>query len=565
MKVSSRERNDRVGQWLAAGALVLLALAAYLPALAGDFLWDDDQYVVHNTTLRDGEGLVRIWTEPRTLPQFYPLVFTSFWVEYQLCGLAPAGYHLVNVLLHGVNGILLWRLVRRLELPQPWLIAAVFVLHPVHVESVAWISERKNVLSGCFYLASALAYGRFAQSGSRGWYALAFVLFVGALLGKTVTATLPAAVLLLLWRQRGRLSVRDVAALVPFFLVGIGFGLLTAWLEKTRVGAEGPDWSFTLVERCLIAGRALWFYAAKLAWPAELSFIYPRWQIDATQLSPWLYLLTAAAVPIIAWCGRRRWGRGPLVACLYFGGTLFPALGFFDVYPMRFSFVADHFVYLASIGLLTLGVASVAAGVRRLPTRRLGIAMAPAALLVLGMLTFSQAFVYHDLETLWSDTLAKNPDAWIAHHQLGMLLYDRDDLGAARKHFREAVRLKPTEASAEFNLGRTELALGNVAEAIDHLRVAVQRKPDFGPAHDRLAQALLAAGKPAEAVVEFEAAVQAEPNDAGIAYNFALALTQLGRREEAQVQARRALQLRPHDARMRELFDRLVEDARRSR
>jgi tetratricopeptide (TPR) repeat protein len=564
---ASHANSDRGvrAEALAGVLLFLLPLLAYAPALGAGFIWDDDQYVEYNTTLRDPDGLRRIWTEPKTLPQYYPLVFTSFWLEHQLWGLDPAGYHTTNILLHALAGVLLWRVLLRLAVPAAWLIAAVFVLHPVHVESVAWITERKNVLSASLYLAAALAYLRFAPPRSDEiaparrwrWYGLALVLFLGALLSKTVTATFPAAMLLVLFWQRGRIGGRDVAPLVPFFVLGVGFGLVTAWLEKTRVGASGDDWSFTLAERCLIAGRALWFYASKLVWPADLSFIYPRWQIDATSPLQWLYPLAALAVPVVLAVGRRVWGWGPLVAALYFGGTLLPALGFFDVYPMRFSFVADHFQYLASIGLLALVVNAVAAGVRRLPHAQAGFVLAALILLVLGMLTFAQCFVYTSAETLWTDTLAKNPDAWLAHNEMGLLLYKRDELRAAREQFRASVRLKPGQAASEFNLGRTDLALGDASDAVEHLRAALRLDPAFAAAHDKLGQALVKLGKPSEAVAEFETAARAEPNDAGIAYNLALTLAQLSRREEALAPARRAVQLRPGDDRFRALLDAL--------
>jgi hypothetical protein len=386
---------------IAAAALVLLALAAYAPVISGGFIWDDDAYVTENATLRSVDGLRRIWFEPIASPQYYPLVFTTFWAEYRMWGLSPAGYHLTNVLLHGFNGVLLWFGLRALRAPAPWLIAAVFVLHPVHAESVAWVTERKNVLSGLFYLAAALAYFRFSppEAGDTrhphrwGWYFVALGLFVCALLSKTVTATLPAALLLMLWWRRGSVRWRDVVPLAPFFLAGVVLGLYTVWLEKHHVGATGQDWTLSPVDRCLVAGRALWFYAGKLGWPADLSFIYPRWSVDAGAAWQYVYPVAVVVVLVGLWVARRRVGLGPLVACLFFAGTLFPALGFFDVYPMRFSFVADHFQYLASAGLLACLVAAGQAAMRRLlrPGSWMPMAAGLALLLVLGFLTADRA------------------------------------------------------------------------------------------------------------------------------------------------------------------------------
>ena len=300
---------------------------------------------------------------------------------------------------------------------------------PGLVESVSWITERKNVLSAVFYFAAALAYLRFvalAEPGGpnrhrRYWYLGALVLFMAALLSKTVTCTLPAALLLVCWWKKGRVQRGDIFPLLPFFALGVGLGLLTAWIEKYHVGAQGAEWSLTFADRCLIAGRALWFYAGKLVWPAHLTFIYPRWEIDPAVWWQWLFPVAAVGVVAGLWLARRRIGRGPLVAVLFFAGTLGPALGFVNVYPMRYSFVADHFQYLACVGLITL----CAAGLDRIPR------VIPATLVVLlGALTWQQTGIYRNLETLWRDTLAKNPGLLAGPQQSGHLLVSR---GASSK------------------------------------------------------------------------------------------------------------------------------------
>ena len=343
-----------------------------MPALRGGFNWDDDAYVTNNLTLRSVHGLSQIWGQLTATPQYYPLVFTSFWLEYHLWGLNPLGYHVVNVLLHALAAMLLWRVLVRLQLPGAWLAAGIFALHPVAVESVAWVTERKNVLSAVFYFAAALAYLRWRDDGTTttglratsSWrslvlYLLSLALFICALFSKTVTASLPAALLLVIWWKHGRIAGRDVWPLLPFFVAGAALGLVTSWLERTHVGANGPEWALSFFDRCLIAGRALWFYAGKLFWPANLTFIYPRWQIDPGIWWQWLFPAAAIALVMILWSLRGRIGRGPLVAVLFFAGTLLPALGFANVYPMRYSFVADHFQYLASVGLIVLAAAGL--------------------------------------------------------------------------------------------------------------------------------------------------------------------------------------------------------------
>ncbi|HUI07690.1 MAG TPA: hypothetical protein VL486_11875 [Verrucomicrobiae bacterium] len=243
--------------WLLATALVVLVLVAYLPALRGGFLWDDNAYVTENQALRTPNGLGEIWFKPGTTPQYYPLVFTSFWLEYRLWRLQPFGYHLVNVLLHAANAVLLWRVLRRLEIAGAWWAAAIFALHPVMVESVAWVTERKNVLSCLFYLLAALAYFRFRPltNGSvvraRDWrfYPLSLAFFLCALLSKTVTCSLPAVLVLLLWWKGGRIEKRDARALAPLFGLGAALGLMTVWWEERLVGAGGAEWTLSFVQR----------------------------------------------------------------------------------------------------------------------------------------------------------------------------------------------------------------------------------------------------------------------------------------------------------------------------
>jgi tetratricopeptide (TPR) repeat protein len=559
-------------RWAAAAALlVVLTTVAYLPAIRAGFIWDDDAYVTSNQTLRSVEGLRRIWFEVGAVPQYYPLVHTTFWVEYRLWGTHPMGYHLVNVLLHGLSAVLLWRALRRLAVPGAWMAAAVFALHPVQVESVAWITERKNVLSGFLYLAAALAYLRFdarraraaegaqpeGRSSPWGLYVLALALFGGALLSKTTAATLPAALLVILWWRRGRAPWSEVPLLAPFFALGIGLGLHTAWLERTLVGASGPEWDLSWVDRSLVAGRALWFYAGKLIWPSQLTFLYPRWEIDAaaTFLYPrweidaaaaWQYLfpLSALAVGLALWALRGRIGRGPAAAVMFFAGTLFPALGFFDVFPMQFSFVADHFQYLASIGLIVLAVAGVA---RFLSSRISGGArgMAAVVLLILGALTWSQAGAYRDLETLWRDTLRKNPRAWLAHNNLGNVLADRGDLAGAVEAFSRAVEVKPDYAMAYFNRGTAQSGLGRVDDALADLDRALEIDPQLAEALVNRALIREGRGETQGALEDYRRALEIAPWSAAAHSNLGNLYRKLGQGDRALVEYDEALRLDP--------------------
>src|SRR3989441_5175563 len=352
--------------------------------------------------------------------QYYPLTQTTLWLEYHLWGPRPLGYHLVNVALHAASAGLVWLILARLAVPGAWVAAAVFALHPVHVESDALAAELKNVPAGVFSLLALLLSLRFALGRrSAALYAVAFVTFVLAVLSKTVACTVPAATLVCVWWKRGSLSRRDFVPLVPFFLVGLAAGLGTAMVEKYQVGAQGAAWTLSAADRCVLAGRALCFYAAKLVAPIRLSFIYPRWEVDAGAWWQWPLPLAAAGVVAALWRLRDRIGRGPLAAVLYFAITLAPALRFVDVYPFRYSFVADHFQYLASLGPIALLVALGTAGVRKVAARGAAARLACAGfLLALGAATSSRVHVFADLETLWRETPSKNPAGGGAHNKL---------------------------------------------------------------------------------------------------------------------------------------------------
>ena len=350
--------------------LVVLVAFVYGPTLSNGFIWDDDQYVEENPTLQSLHGLHDIWFKLGAVPQYYPLVHTSFWIETHLWGLHPLGFHAVNLILHAISTVLVWRLLTQLAVPGAWLAAAIFGVHPVEVESVAWITERKNVLScslalGSFWPGSVstipIPTVRIRQRKEIGVFTCwRSRLYVAALLSKTVTVTLPAVILVIDWWKRGRLTGAMESVSLRFSRVGLSLASITVWMEKTHVGADGDDWNFSYVDRLLIAGRALWFYAEKLAWPYPLAFFYDKWSINSGVW--WQYLYPAAALAVMGalWLARERIGRGPLAAVLIFAGVLSPALGFFNIYPFLFSFVADHFQYHASIALIAAAAAASA-------------------------------------------------------------------------------------------------------------------------------------------------------------------------------------------------------------
>ena len=591
--------------------LVSLVLVAYLPAVRCGFVWDDDDWIVQNPMLVDLGGLRQILVQVNTAYQYYPLVWSSFWIERHLWGLNPTGYHILNILLQATAGLLLWRVLALLKLPGAWFAAAVFALHPIQVETVAWVSERKNLLSGAFYLAAASFYLRFAGfSESDGPpahrtrnYLIAFALFLCALMSKTVACSLPAALLLVLWWKKGRLRWSDIVPTIPFFAAGLTFGLLTAWLEKNYIGAAGNQWSETFPERCLIAGRIVWFYAAKLVWPVDLSFNYVRWHIDASSIWQWLFPFSAVATLLGLWIFRNRIGRGPVVAVLFYVGTLFPALGFFNLYPMRFSFVADHFQYMAGIGLIVLASACFFSdGVRR----RMGEwheVVAAVVLIVLAALTWQQTLIYRNPETLWRDTIAKNPESYLAHHNLAHSLAAAGHTEEAIQHYRRASQLYP-DCVTLMNLAGLLYRTGQFTESLTNYRTAFQlptrpndtdlliqgllnyvdllfREQSYDEAAailDRglqvdtnnpvlwfyMGAALASKSDFQQAIPCYEASLRINPNQPGAECNLGTALAMVGRTTDGVAHCARAVQLAPDNADLHNNFGSLLSSLGRT-
>jgi tetratricopeptide (TPR) repeat protein len=557
------ELRKRRSFW--AALIVTAVLIAYLPALGAGFIWDDDRYVTRNRTLHDSAGLKRIWFEIGATPQYYPLVFTTFWIERRFWGIEQAtGYHVTNVLLHAANAVLLWIVLSRLNVPLPWLPALLFGIHPVEVESVAWVTERKNVLSGFFYLAAFLSYltfcgiGKPVRNPSNSWkyYLLSLIFFVAALFSKTVTCTLPVAIALVLWWKSQSFRWRALLPLVPMILLAIPAGILTSLVERQHVGAQGPEWDLSVMERLLIAGRAVWFYLVSIIAPVNLTFIYPRWSIDSSQA--WQYLFPIAAILGIAllWMGRNRFGKAPIVASLFFVGTLAPALGFVNVYPMQFSFVADHFEYLASIGPIAF-LAIAASWLARRMHYAIRVALLTGTTLVLMVLTWQQQPKYKNNEALWKDTIQRNPQAWIAHNNLSEPLFARHDYLGAAEQASMAIDLRPGYAPAYNNLGLALEELHRIDEAVTEFRKAIELEPTLPQPRLNLAEQLIAQNDLEGAEHQYAKAVAAAPDFADAHYNYAVLLAMRGRTTDALRESRIACQLNPDDAQSQLLLRKL--------
>lgn len=589
---------------LSAG-IFLLTLLVYWPSLHGAFLWDDNAHVTAEG-LRDWDGLGRIFFELGTTQEYYPILHGAFWIQYQLWGESVVGYHLFNIFLHAANCCLLALVLRKVWhsrddksaltsankwLIPPgteWLAAFLLAVHPVCVESVAWITEQKNTLSTLFYLLSAFCFLDFSARRRMWMYGLAFGLFVLAMGAKTMTVTLPAALLVVAWWRNGRLSwKRDVLPLAPWFGAAVVAGLLTMHVETFLIGAQGAEYELTLLQRVMLAPRILWFSLSKLLWPTNLMFFYPRWDV-AEEYAVWIiHLLAALAVTAGLWLVRKR-SRAPLAGWLLYGGTLFPVLGFLNVYSFQFSFVADHYQYLAIPIFVSAVAAIVAIGVTRVPVRlRMpACVFVGAIVVVLGVHSHRQSRLYQNDETLFRANIAANPTSWMAHRILGLALSEKspelrgeaialyrravelkpdnpeshyklgfilsqkpETLSEAVEHYREALRLRPTYPEAHNNMG-VELSKvpGREQEAIEHFRQAVQNQPRFLIAHVNLARAL--ANDPngrAEAIKHFEAALRLKPDYTAIHVDLASLLAfEPGRAADAIAHYEAALRLDPN-------------------
>jgi tetratricopeptide (TPR) repeat protein len=547
---SARPRPSRAIWWIA--ALALAGVVAYAPAISGQVLWDDDAHIT-KASLQSLRGLVRIWTEVGATQQYYPVLHSAFWIEHRLWGERVVGYHLVTLFLHLASTGLLVACLRKLGMKAAWLAGFLFALHPVMVESVAWISEQKNTLSTALYLGSALAYLNFDSTRRRGQFYLATLLFLAALLTKSVTATLPAALLVVLWWKRGRLELRrDGLPLVPWFAIALPIGLFTSWVERHFIGADGADFALNFLQRSLLAGRVICFYLGKLLWPVNLMFIYPRWTVDAGAALDYLYPLIVVLLLAGAAIAARR-NRAPLAALLFFVGTLFPALGFFNVYPFLFSYVADHFQYLASIGVIVLAAGAIEALSQRLFSAKSWAAWVSFALILpLGAATWHQAHLYRDAETLYRTTLRQNPHAWLAAFNLAVIEeHQPGHLDDAIQHYRAALALNPRHWAAHNNLGSALLKQpGQLDPAIGEFEAAIRLRPEFVEAHNNLGIAL--ARKPGgerAALAHLAMALRLQPDYVEARVNLAnLLATMPDRLTDAIAEYRVALRYNPRDA-----------------
>ena len=532
--------------------LAAVTLLAYRPAWHGGFLWDDDAYIINNELLTAPNGWQRIWFSLDSPSQYFPLTYSTFRIEHALWGLNTTGYHWVNLVLHVGNALLIWAVLARLGVPGSWLAAAIFALHPVQVESVAWITERKNVLMGFFFLLTLLAWIAFVDGRTRRpwiFYSLALILYVLALSAKATACTLPAALFLILWLQKKPITIRRLMQIVPFVVLGIGMGLLAVWWEHYHQGTSRDVFTFlSPIERILVASRAVWFYLSKIFWPSNLIFIYPRWNISPSDLLNYIWLLAGIAACLAIYFLRRYVGRSVEVAAAFFVATLSPVLGFIMLFTFLYTFVADHYQYLACIGPIALASAGVVSLSDKFARYR-AVILSAALLVVasLATLTWRQAAMYTDIETLWRTTLARNPECWMAHTNLGLVLLQKGKVDDSIAQYRSALQMQPDSWDAEYNLGTALLGKAQVDEAILHCERAVRMRPTDPDAQVALGNALFQKGRVDEAIAHYQEAITAQPEHFLARYTLGHALLEKGDLDGAIEVCRSALLLRPSD------------------
>jgi protein O-mannosyl-transferase len=526
--------------------IALLTCAVYIPAIQGDFIWDDDAFLTHNPLIRASDGLSRFWfsTDP---PDYFPLTSTTLWLEWRLWGENAMGYHLVNVLLHVLNALLIWAVLKRLSIPGAWLAGLIFAVHPVNVESVAWITERKNLLPMVFYLLSMLAYLAFDNNRGPRFYGFALCAFFLALLSKTSIIMLPFVLLGAIWWRRGTITVTDAARTVPFFGLAAIMGGITVWFQYHNAIAHTVVRDDGFLSRLAIAGQAVWFYLYKAVVPLNLSFIYPRWDTSGPSPIDFLPLLCLAGLMAALYLKRRTWGRPFLLGLGYVVISLFPVLGFFNIYFMKYSLVADHWQYTAIIGVIALIVGLIAHQYKtwKGTYRRVAMAAAVVVIGILSVLSWHRAGTLAHSEGLWKDTLRKNPDCWMAYDILGADLAQKGQWEEAIRHFRKALALRPDYPKAHSNLANVLYDRGQVREAFEHFEEALRIDPNAVEVRYNYGTALAEQGRLTEAVHHYEKAADLQPDFLQVHYNLGILYAQQGRFQDAMRRFNEVLRIDP--------------------
>lgn len=531
-------------------AVFLITLLIYIPAMSAAYIWDDDQEVHANVALRDFHGLVQAWKgAPGTGADYLPLKTTMLWVEYQIWGAKPEGYHVMNIVVHAIAALLLIVALKQLRIPGAWLAGLLFAIHPVHVESVAWVSERKNTLSLVFYLLTFIAYFKFDRTKNWAYYGWALAAFVAAGLCKSHVVVLPAALVLCNWWQRRGFTKEDLLRSIPFFVLSGFFAWLTIHFQFQRaIGGEVIENFGGWGSRIAMAGMSTWWYLYKALCPDHLITIYPIWPIIPPQAYQFLFGIALLVVLAVLWFYRNSWARPYFFAFAYFVATLVPVMGFIKMSYMRVTLVADHFQYLSDISIIALVSAGIALLYQRLGQWGRYSLVGVVAVLVMTFSGYSwnRAGTFQCEETLWLDTLSKNENTWQAHNHMGAIYYSRQDFSRARHHFYRGVQLRPGNCEVQNNMGLVLMAMGELDSALEYYKRAVEIKPDDASIRTNYGNGLAMAKKFSEAVVQYREAVKyPSPNKPAIYFQLGNILFQVSRFREAVDAYEEALKLAP--------------------
>ncbi len=559
-----------VRPWVWGLLLFILALVAYLPATRCGFIWDDADHVTSNPVIVGPLGLKEIWTTSHA--RICPLVLTTFWVEHKLWGVNPMPYHVVNILMHAAAALALWRVLLQLKVPGAWLGAAIWMLHPVQVESAAWITEMKNTESAFFFLLSVLFFckSRTSAAGSRQHhpsnlasfhYSLSLLFGAMAMACKSSAVVLPLVLWLCAWWMEGRWNLRrNLRLIAPLLLLSALSAALSVWTQKVEGAGEAEKWALPILLRVAVAGRAPWFYLGKLIWPHPLITIYPRWEITFGSLAVWMPLIASVILSVFLWRNRNNktgLGRALFMTWFYFVTALLPVMGLLNHGFLEYTFVADHFQYLASMGPLALLGAGISLAMDAINQRNrwLKPMLCSSLLVTLGVLTWLQCPMYKDSITIWAATVRNNPGSWAAHYNIGNLALPleatpgtQNQIDEAIVHYKKTIELKPEFERAHLNLGILLQKCGRMDEAFAHFKKALEIKPGFAEAHLNLGTWFEKNGRMDEAIAQLQKSLDINPRFTEAHLNLGIWFEKTGRNDEAIAHFQKAVEIKPESA-----------------
>ena len=533
---------------LQALAIVAAGLCIYWPALYGGWLWDDDVLVTNNSNLHSLRGLWAIWSATPTT-DYWPLTSTFLWIEWHLWGNDPLGYHLCSLALHICSGFLIWRLFNRLGLRWGWFGALLFVIHPLAVELVAWVSEIKNTLSLPFFLLSIDAWLDAEEKQSSGYWRSVFY-YLAAMLAKTSTVMLPLVLLLYCWWKRGHVTWQELKRMIPYVAIAVTLGLITVYFQNKGQGDNPIELGGAT--RLIGAGTALFHYLGKFILPMNLMPIYPRWTLAPPSFLQVLAFPALAALLFGLWTQRGGWGRHALLGFGFFLLNLLPVLGLVKMRYMNISWAADHLAYVPIVGLVGLVVLGLEQLHERLSSfsHLFGIEVMSIAMVTGSLLweSHNYARLFSNSKTLWAYTVQHNPQSSIAHNNLGDALLNAGRVSEAIEQFEQALKIKPDDPYAHNNFGNALMTAGRMSEAVEQLQQALKVKPDYAEARNNLGAALVRSGSMSEGIEQLEQALSIKPDYAEAHYNAGIAFLRTGRVSEAIGQLGQALKIKPNYA-----------------